>query len=637
MKKPAGETKHILKVKVYEEWLRRPCGMPRFLVEQRIAEQYHISVSSVRRYIRDIDKYGYTPLVRPRQGRRVFAWDPAALDFMKAFYLAARRDAGYCTMRNAYLRTVAAAKEKGWKVGSEQSAYTHLRDIHSLLLTYASGGARALDNIFYIARDLSRLAPMQVIVGDQHIFDYWVLYEGRYVRPQCYLWLDMRTRLVYGIDFEPGAYNHRNVARSLKMGILRFGKFGSTYNDNGSSEKSGQIDRLVGALQTYGMAWRDTTELYRTQNGEYAVEDPRGGIAATVPSLREWRRENRRMYALVKNAKTKPVERFFLTLETLLRDMVMPGYVRDMTASAAEDEEADRRLTWQKERGFIFSYEEFIGKVKEAIIRYENRPHAGIKRTPLDELRYAQENESWEPNWIDPADIRHIFLESEPRRVRGNRIRIAGIDYVGPDLTAEMIRENRHNLAGLSGLKVEVFYDPDDLGAGAWAVDPRTGETIYLVPEDRIDPFNSAELSRQLESKRGNMRTVSAAFREASSAAGQVLSSPVYKPLADARTAALKAAGTKAERGAITASLSDEAFNAAVAVAGRLAKEQGERVKRQAVYATPLKRYQAILDVILSGGDLPPPDRLFKAEYEHRMGEEEKTRWDVYRNLNGPR
>ncbi|MDR1307622.1 MAG: hypothetical protein LBK74_08625, partial [Treponema sp.] len=138
MKKPAGETKHILKVKVYEEWIRRPCGMPRFLVEQRIAEQYHISVSSVRRYIRNIDKYGYTPPVRPRQGRRVFAWDPAALDFMKAFYLAARRDAGYCTMRNAYLRTVAAAQEKGWKVGSEQSAYTHLRDIHSLLLTYAS-------------------------------------------------------------------------------------------------------------------------------------------------------------------------------------------------------------------------------------------------------------------------------------------------------------------------------------------------------------------------------------------------------------------------------------------------------------------------------------------------------------------
>jgi putative transposase len=418
------------------------------------------------------------------------------------------------------------------------------------------------------------------------------------------------------------------------MGIMRFGKFGSTYNDNGSAEKSGRIDHLVSALQTYGMSYRDTPELYRTQNGDYAVENPDGGLVATVPNLQEWRRENRRMYALVKNAKAKPIERFFLTLETLLQDRVMPGYVRDITASAAEDEAAARRLDWQKERGCLFSDEECISKVKEAIIRYENRPHAGRKRTPLDELRYAQEKESWEPNWIDPADIRHIFLESETRKVRGNRVQIAGINYVGPDLTPEMLLENRHNLAGLSGLKIEVFYDPDDLDAGAWAMDPRSGETIYLVPEDRIDPFNAAELSQQLESKRGNMRAVSAVFRETTAAAGKVLSAPEYKPLIEAQRAAHKAVETKTERKAITASMSEADFNAAVAVANRLVKEQGERVKRQAVYSTPHKRYQAILDVILRGEELSPADRLFKADYESRMGEEEKTRWDVYIQLN---
>ncbi|MDR0709463.1 MAG: Mu transposase C-terminal domain-containing protein [Spirochaetaceae bacterium] len=634
MKKSAGETKHLLKVKVYEEWLRRPCGMPHFLAERRLAEKFGISVSTVRRYVKDIDENGYHPPVRSRQGRKVYAWSQEALDFLKAFYLSAQRDAGPCTMRNAYARTVQAARAKGWKVGSEQSAYTHLRDIHSLLRTYASGGSRALDNIFYIARDLSRLAPLQVIVGDQHTFDYWVLYEGQYIRPQCYLWLDMRTRLVYGIDFEPGAYNHRTVARSLKMGIMRFGKFGSTYNDNGSSEKSGRIDHLVHALQTYGMSYRDTPDLFRTQTGEYAVEDPEGALVATVPNLQEWRREHRRMYALVKNAKAKPVERFFLTLETLLQDMVMPGYVRDITASAAEDEEAARRLSWQKERGFIYSYEEFIGKVKEAIIRYENRNHAGLKRSPLDELRYAQEKEGWEPAWIDPDDIRHIFLEAETRKVRGNRIQIAGINYVGPDLTPDMLLSNRHNLAGLSGLKVEVFYDPDDLDAGAWAMDPRSGETIYLTPEDRINPFNADELSKQLESKRGNMRTVSAAFREVSAAAGKVLSSPEYRPRIEAEAAAHKTIEKKTERAAVTAALSEEDFNAAVAVANRLVKEQNERVRRQAVYTTPHKRYQAILDIMLRGENLSAADRLFKADYESRMGEDEKTRWDVYVNLN---
>jgi putative transposase len=537
-------------------------------------------------------------------------------------------------MRNAYEKTVQAAQEKGLKVGSEQSAYTHLRDIHSLLVTYAAGGSRALDNVFYIARDLSRLEPMQVSVGDQHIFDYWVTYNGKYIRPQCYLWLDMRTRLVYGIDFEPGGYNHRTVARSLKMGIIRFGKFGSTYNDNGSAERSARIDHLVSALQTYGMSYQDSAGLYRTQSGEYVVENPLGEVIAAVPSQKEWQREHRRMFAQVKNAKAKPVERFFQTLEVLLSDLVLPGYVRDITATAAEDEEAERRLTWQKERGYILSYDEFIGKVKDAVVRYANRNHAGLKRTPLDELRYAQEKEGWEPSWLAPNDIRHIFLESDKRIVKGNRVRIAERNYIGPDLTPEMIKENRHNLVGLSGLKIDVFYDPDDPEAGAWAVGPRNKETIYLTPENRIDPFNSDELSQELASKRSNMRTVSASFREASVAAGKVLTSPEYKPLIEAQNTAQKAAETKTARAALTASLSDDEFNAAVAVSNRLAKEQSDQVKRQAVYSATHKRYQAILDIILRGENLTPGDRLFKAEYESRMEKKEKTRWDVYINLN---
>ena len=205
MKPPLkSDSRHRRKVAVYEDRIKKPAGEPVLACEEKLAAKYGISVSTVRRYIAEINANGYHPRTKPKQGRKVYAWDDAALDFLKAFYLAARRDAGNCTMRNAYQKTLAAARLKGWKTGSEQSAYTHLRDIHSLLVTYARGGARALDDIFYIARNLSLLAPFQIIVGDQHIFDYWVHYEGRYVRPQCYLWLDMRTRLVYGIDLEPG-------------------------------------------------------------------------------------------------------------------------------------------------------------------------------------------------------------------------------------------------------------------------------------------------------------------------------------------------------------------------------------------------------------------------------------------------
>jgi hypothetical protein len=242
------------------------------------------------------------------------------------------------------------------------------------------------------------------------------------------------------------------------MGVTRFGKSGSTYNDNGSAEKSGKIDHLVNALQTYGMSFRDTPDMFRTQNGDYALEDSEGALVATVPNTREWRRKNRRMYARVKNAKAKP--------------------------------------------------------------------------------------------------------------------------------------------------------------------------------EERIDPFDAEELSKRLESKRGNMRTVSAAFREVSAASGGVLSSPEYKPLVEAETAARKALEKKAERASLTAAMSEEDFSAAVAVANRLVKEQGERVRRQAVYSTPYKRYQAVLDIMIRGGELSAAGRLFKAGYESRMGKEEKIRRDVYIHHN---
>jgi putative transposase len=502
-----------------------------------------------------------------------------------------------------------------------------------MLLAYASGGRRALDNIFYIARDLGALDPFQVVVGDQHEFDFWVLHEGKYIRPQCYAWLDMRTRLVYGIAFEPGAYNHRTVARALKMGVVRFGKFGSTYNDNGGPEKSGAADRLVNALQTYGMQARDVAELYRTRDGAYALEDGGGAVVALEEDSRAWRRANRRMYALVKNAKAKPIERFFRTLEVLLQDMTLPGYVRDLKASAAEDEEAGRRLDWQKANGYILQYEEFVGKVKEAIVRYENRDHAGLGHAPLEELRLARER-GWEPSWIDETGIRHIFLESEKRIVNGNRVKIRGVNYVGPVLTREMLKENRRNLAGLSGKKVEVCYDPDDPAAGAWAIDPRDGQPVYLTPEERIDPFNAEDLAEQISLKRSSMKAVTGAYREAAAVAGKVLVSPEYKPRVEAEAAARKALADKAGQARETAALSEEGF--AAAIASRLAQEQRERVRRRPVYATPAKRYAAILDMIIRGEEPSDEDKLYKAGYESRMGPEEKTKWKIYIDFNSP-
>jgi putative transposase len=313
--------------------------------------------------------------------------------------------------------------------------------------------------------------------------------------------------------------------------------------------------------------------------------------------------------------------------------MILPGYVRDIKASAAEDEEAARRLDWQKERGYILQYEEFAERVKEAVVQYENRNHAGLKHSPLDELRLAGE-QGWSPTWIDPKDIRHIFLESDTRVVRGNRVQIADTNYVGPALTRQMIAENRHDLAGLSGRKVEVLYDPDDLETGAWVVDPRDGQYVYLTPEKRIDPFNAEALSEQLAEKRSSIKAVTGVYRDAAAAAGKVLRSSAYKPRIEAQAAAEKAITDKAVNSNAIKAMSDADFGAAIA--SRLAGERSEQARRQPVYATPTKRYQAILDTIIRGEEPSLQDKLYKASYESRMGDEEKMKWQIYFDFNSP-
>jgi hypothetical protein len=54
------------------------------------------------------------------------------------------------------------------------------------------------------------------------------------------------------------------------------------------------------------------------------------------------------------------------------------------------------------------------------------------------------------------------------------------------------------------------------------------------------------------------------------------------------------------------------------------------------VFPNPTKRYQAILDTVIGGGELSVQDRLYKADYEGRMGPEEKAKWRVYISFNSP-
>jgi len=613
---------------VYNDFRHRDALMPLTAVYESLSREHGVSASSIKRYVAHIKKNGYQS--KEKNPRPLVAWDAEALEFFKRFFLLAARDTGRCTVRNAYRQTALMAEQKGWKIGSEQSAYIYAREIHSALKLYVKGGSRALDNLFYIARDLSNLRPFQIIVGDQHRFDYWVIDEdGVYFRPECYLWLDMRTRLPYGIAFDRH-YTTRTVLRALKMGVVNFGKFESTYNDNGAGEKSAVADYTIEQLQQYGMRFCDEGDLYRTETGAYVIEGEDGKMLNVVKSRTEWKKQNRRIFANVKNAKTKPIERFFSTLEQILRDMLLPGAVIDTGADAAAEEESNRRLEWQKANGYILPFGDFVHQVLAALDTYSRRVHGTLKRSPLDELKRAAEVEGWRQTFIEREDIKYLFMERAYATVRGDKVTLNGKQYIGPNLTQDMIRTNRGNLTGLNKQKVELRYDPDDTNPDVWAIDPRNGQAISLTPVTPIFMLDDDAASAALEQKRRNMKAVKETYRSITADAPTLFDQDMFQELRDSRAAAAADGRSIPAQPAADNSvqvpqqplITDEEFRSLVAAKITLEPVIHERSKP--VYLSPRHRYEALLAARIANKNISAADLAFMADFESNMTEEQE-------------
>lgn len=662
---PVTDKKYPIRAAVYDAFRKRSPLISKAQAYLEIAEQFNISVPTVQRYIRRMENGSMFALPEGRQGRHVYAWSDEALSFFTNFLLAAIQEVGGCTVRNAYNYTKAEAERQGWNIGSEASAYVHARNISPAMKMLAKGGQRALDNMFYISRDLSKLKPFQLIVGDQHIFDFWCINpnatgtKDRYIRAECYLWLDMATRLVYGISFDV-AYNTHTVTRALRMGIRRFGKFESTYNDNGSSEKSRLADDVVERLQNYGVRFLDEADLYHAENGRYIVEDTEGLVVDVVPTKAEWEKQHRRIFARVKNAKTKPIERFFNTLEQILRDLCLPGLKKGLAISAPEEEKATQRLEWQKENGFILTYDDFIKSVVKALEIYETREHSTLGCSPRERLEQYK-SDGWLPTFIDPRDEAYLFMESTMRQVKGDRIELNGIEYIGPDLTQQMILENRGTLVAYNRQKIEIRYDPENLELGVFAIEPGTNHAIALRPVEKIDMMDHEAMVKQLEWKKRNMRAVQEAFETATKAGVRVLSEPQkfaelhkaenfaeeassyqleYKqPEVPVPEVIKKAAAETEEEREIPVAVSrkessdfgdlpkamshreepisqDDFLSA---LTQRIGNENVLRAHGKPVFYTERERYEYILNQFYSGEHLSREDMDFKFDFESRM------------------
>ena len=607
------------KIKAIQKALSSPAGTKKSEWIRQVASEFGISHKTLYRDLKIYREKGLAGLVNPREKKGLVAWDKEAIEFMQGVYLKAVRECGQVSKRRAYQAVIAEAEKKGWRIGSESSAFAYLRSLNPLLAKYACAGRRALDNVFYIMREYKDLAPFEVNVGDQHRFDFWVrdAETGNIFRPECYLWLDLRTRLIYGLSIARH-YDRYLMGHAIRMGMMRWGMFQSCYTDNGKPEISEYVNTIINDITAWGSQVKDIAELYKTDEG-YVIEGPDGEPIESVSSPQMWHRRARAY-----NAKAKPIERFFRSFEVFLRDLGTPGLVRGLKGVAEEKALADKRLKHLIETNQLLTFEEFLINVFKAVEIYNQRRHAALRRSPIEELWRAVKKEGFVPRYLSEAEVDFVLLARTSRKVQRGRILLNHTWYQGEALSNNNLEAGLWHLPDKT--EVEIRYDPFD-----------PAKVIAVLPDEsvrRLEPVpvssmrNRKKTSELMAWKRQMIQAVTEHYRR--------LTRPVSGIVEySKRTRQAKAAARQAKQ------ISQIDFEQIKRDAERMVKESLEdkkvvpMVSKRPVFKDEWEYYRWCLDMELAGKRLTAKDRAFMAQYEAKMDEDERQYWNIHRRVYG--
>ncbi len=578
----------------------------------KCAEDSGLTRQTLYRDIKGYKEQGAAWFKQGREKKGPTAWDAEALEYMNGIYLKAIRESGDSSKRFAYHATIAEAKKRNWKVGSESSAYDYLGKLNPMLERYARGGSRALDNVFYILRQYHDLDPFECIVGDQHRFDFWVHDRefDRVFRMEGFFWVDLRSRMPYGFAITD-RYNSYLIGLALRMGLKRFGKFTGVYTDNGKPEISKYTHSILNDLRAYGMQQHDVSELYRSENG-YVIESDEGEVIEVVPTPQAWHK-----HARPYNAKAKLIERFFRTLESILsKDLNVPGLVKNLRGTIEDADLSDKRIAKLHAENKLLTPEEFTLKVFEAMDLYIHRRHSALKKSPMDELFGAVKN-GFTPRTVVESELDFVLMARDERSVNRGRIQINNTLYEGISL--------EHGLWDVQdSTRVQVRYDlyADD---AAIAIRP-DGAAVQLrrVPESSMKaPALTGEL---MEWKKGMINKIKDQYRKLTAPIPGIVEYSAHTKAALNLKKAVKAAEPK---------LTDSEYRAE---AERIIADSTQPVRRPMMARKPFfgaehEHYKWCVDTQLGGYELPEQDIKFMGVYEARMEEPERIQYEEYRRF----
>lgn len=617
-------------VRIIEKAMAPPAGWKKREWIEAVAEENDMAWQSIYRYIKKHKEKGLVGLDHTKSYKnKTRKWTPEARDHWIGLCL--KRDHRKIDKKSLYKRLIEDARQRGWRIGSEGSAYQIYRSYNKrhLLEAYQRGGMRGLDNALRpILRDYSDLAPFECLVGDQHRKNRWVVDDmtGDVIRIEAYVWQDLRTRVIYGGACAKN-YSAYVMGLALRMGLRTFGTFSSVYTDNGKPEISVYFNGILANIRSYKMDWRQTTELYLDTLDQEAEEIY---PATADPQLHR--------LAIVQNAKAKMIEGTWKVLDNIMTSVfLLPGDTKRLTDDIHTQDIDQEELKRLRDAGKLPLMSQYIIAFYKAIDYYNReKPHRGVRKewrrnflpasgnfTPFDCLRACYEVDGWRPKRLSDQAIDLLFMMQEQRIINRGHIQAFNDIYT------------HDALLDLHGERVQIRYDLVDAEN---LLIFHNGQYICTATPVEYSSMKDMDLARRkIMEKRQKAKEVYDLYAR------------LTRPIEDMRTygpkeqieqvAALVAEAKERrqiEHKAEVRTITQEELEASIAKMEQNlplpAKTQRPAPSRPDHFLTREARFDWVLAVLKAGGSLNEADETFKNEYLGSITENQREYYDFVIN-----
>ena len=262
--------------------------------------------------------------------------------------------------------TQAEANKNGDIIPGKKAFRNLLKNTNDAIIARAREGKKYFEDNFMptIQRDYSNLLPNDFWVADHHLWDVFVrVPDGKGgwkpVRPWGSYWMDMRTRKVMSVFIREESPNSDIVLLSFGIAVKKYGIPRKIYLDNGKDYKARDLFYPQGHISK-----QDKQSLDITQKG--LAEDELKKSCRSLAS----RLQMDVTYAIAYNARSKPIERLFNTLENGLGKLY-PSYAGSNAKNRPEDLKDLDIMKMATLEEFIEQHNFYIEKI------YNNSPHSG--------------------------------------------------------------------------------------------------------------------------------------------------------------------------------------------------------------------------------------------------------------------